>query len=390
MSRRWLIVAAGGILGCVAIGALFSLPVLLRPISQDTGWSTTGISTAMTLAFVALALGSISWGYLSDRVGPRVVLLAGTVLLTAGLWLASLATSLLAFQLTFGAIVGGASLSDIGGDFGSTTRTRWGGTAGLLLGYNAWRTAVTLEGDWVQKGGGDTRLDYIEFPLTVGAVAVAGGGAMRARIYSGISFGFKVSCSSDIDGVCDDASGTEWGWPFGLQLAKVNENNSFVGLDVKYTVALSDAFDFINAYNRLTEKSRFPQGLDMWLGFRQCYVEIDHLPRADKKSSYSFIARLSLALMGLLYFSDRPIKLVTAGGFTIAVLGFLLVGAIFIGKLFGAALLPGYASLAAIALLTFGIQLTSLGLIGLYIGRIFAEVQNRPLYLIRETYGKSH
>jgi hypothetical protein len=151
---------------------------------------------------------------------------------------------------TFGAIVGGASLSDLGGDYGGTTTTRWGGTAGLLLGYNAWRTAVTLEGDWVQKGGGDTRLDYIEFPLTVGAVAVAGGGAMRARIYSGISFGFKISCDSDIDGVCDDASGTEWGWPFGLQLAKVNENNSFVGLDVKYTVALSDAFDFIEAYNR--------------------------------------------------------------------------------------------------------------------------------------------
>ena len=155
---------------------------------------------------------------------------------------------------TFGAIVGGASLSDFGGDFGNTSGTRWGGTAGLLVGYNAWRTAITLEGDWVQKGGDfggeDTRLDYIEFPLTVGAVAVAGGGAMRARIYSGISFGFKVSCSSDINGVCDDASGTEWGWPFGLQLAKVNENNSFVGLDVKYTVALSDAFDALNAYNR--------------------------------------------------------------------------------------------------------------------------------------------
>jgi hypothetical protein len=150
----------------------------------------------------------------------------------------------------FGAVVGGASLSDFGGEFGGSSTTRWGGTAGLLLGYNSWRTAITLEGDWVQKGGGDTRLDYIEFPLTIGAVAVAGGGAMRARIYSGISFGFKVSCSSDINGVCDDASGTEWGWPFGLQLAKVNENNSFVGLDVKYTVALSDAFDFIEAYNR--------------------------------------------------------------------------------------------------------------------------------------------
>jgi MFS family permease len=103
---RWIIVAAGGVLGCVAIGGLFSLPVLLRPIAQDTGWSTTGISTAMTFAFVALAFGSIAWGSLSDRVGPRIVVLAGSLLLTTGLALASLATSLLAFQLCFGVVVG--------------------------------------------------------------------------------------------------------------------------------------------------------------------------------------------------------------------------------------------------------------------------------------------
>jgi len=103
---RWIIVAAGGALGCVAIGGLFSLPVFLRPIAQDTGWSSTGISTAMTLAFVALALGSIAWGALSDRVGPRLVVLAGTVLLALGLALASLATSLFAFQLLFGVVVG--------------------------------------------------------------------------------------------------------------------------------------------------------------------------------------------------------------------------------------------------------------------------------------------
>ena len=103
---RWVIVAAGGVLGCVAIGALFSLPVLLRPIAQDTGWSTTGISSAMTFAFIALALGSIAWGNLSDRLGPRIVVLAGALLLTTGLALASLATSLVAFQLLFGAVVG--------------------------------------------------------------------------------------------------------------------------------------------------------------------------------------------------------------------------------------------------------------------------------------------
>jgi MFS family permease len=102
----WVIVAAGGLLGCVAIGALFSLPVLLRPIALDTGWSTTGISAAMTIAFAAMAVGSMAWGTLSDRVGPRVVLIAGSLLLTAGLALASLATSLLAFQGLFGAVVG--------------------------------------------------------------------------------------------------------------------------------------------------------------------------------------------------------------------------------------------------------------------------------------------
>jgi MFS family permease len=106
---RWVIVAAGGLLGCLAIGGLFSLPVFLRPIAQDTGWSSTGISTAMTLAFVALALGSIAWGTLSDRFGPRGVVLAGSVLLAAGLALASLAPSLWVFQLCFGGVVGFAS-----------------------------------------------------------------------------------------------------------------------------------------------------------------------------------------------------------------------------------------------------------------------------------------
>ena len=106
---RWVIVAAGGLLGCVAFGALFSLPVFLRPIAQDTGWSITGVSTAMTIAFVAMALGSIGWGSLSDRLGPRRVVLAGSIILAASLALASLTRSLLAFQLIFGVLVGGAT-----------------------------------------------------------------------------------------------------------------------------------------------------------------------------------------------------------------------------------------------------------------------------------------
>src|SRR5271168_4284072 len=106
---RWVIVAAGGLLGCVAIGAMFSLPVFLRPISRDTGWSITGVSSAMTFGFLAMALGSIVWGNLSDRFGPRPIVLIGSSLLAAALALASRATSLVEFQLIFGLVVGSAT-----------------------------------------------------------------------------------------------------------------------------------------------------------------------------------------------------------------------------------------------------------------------------------------
>jgi len=103
-----MIVAAGGLLGCVAIGAMFSLPVLLTPISRDTGWSVAGVSSAMTIAFLALALASMAWGTLADRIGTRPVVLTGSVVLTASLSLASRATSLVEFQLIFGLFVGAA------------------------------------------------------------------------------------------------------------------------------------------------------------------------------------------------------------------------------------------------------------------------------------------
>src|SRR5580692_7935315 len=112
MSRshyRWVIVAAGGLLGCVAIGAMFSLPVFLRPISRDTGWSITGVSSAMTFGFLAMALGSAIWGNLSDRFGPRLIVLIGSSALATALALASRASSLIEFQLMFGLVVGVAT-----------------------------------------------------------------------------------------------------------------------------------------------------------------------------------------------------------------------------------------------------------------------------------------
>jgi MFS family permease len=108
-SYRWVIVAAGGLLGCIAIGAMFSLPVFLQPMSKATGWSVTGISTAMTIGFLAMAGASMVWGNLSDRFGPRPVVLTGSVILAASLALASQAQSLAQFQLLFGLLVGAAT-----------------------------------------------------------------------------------------------------------------------------------------------------------------------------------------------------------------------------------------------------------------------------------------
>ena len=105
---RWVIVAAGGLLGCVAIGGMFSLPVLLQPIARDTGWSVTGVSSAMTIGFLAMACTSMAWGTLSDRFGPLPVVLTGSIVLATSLALASRASSLLAFQFIFGLMVGGS------------------------------------------------------------------------------------------------------------------------------------------------------------------------------------------------------------------------------------------------------------------------------------------
>lgn len=109
LTYRWVIVGAGGLLGCIAIGAMFSLPVFLQPIAKDTGWSVTGISSAMTIGFLAMAFASMAWGNLSDRWGPRPVVLIGSTLLAVSLGLASIVTSLIAFQFVFGLLVGAAT-----------------------------------------------------------------------------------------------------------------------------------------------------------------------------------------------------------------------------------------------------------------------------------------
>ena len=86
---RWVIVAVGALMTCVAVGTMFSLAVFLEPMSTATGWSRAGISSAMTLNFLVMGLGGFAWGAASDRYGPRIVVLIGAVLLGLALVLAS-------------------------------------------------------------------------------------------------------------------------------------------------------------------------------------------------------------------------------------------------------------------------------------------------------------
>ena len=104
----WVIVAAGAVITCVAMGAMFALPVYLQPIAEETGWTRAGISAAMTVGFIVMGVAGFGWGTLSDRIGARPVVLIAAGLLVAGLILASRATEIWVFQFAYGGLVGAA------------------------------------------------------------------------------------------------------------------------------------------------------------------------------------------------------------------------------------------------------------------------------------------
>jgi MFS family permease len=104
----WVVVAAGAIITCVAMGALFALPVYQTPMADDTGWARAGIAGAMTIGFITMGIAGFFWGAISDRIGGRPVLVIASLLLGGGLILASQAPNLAVFQFAYGGLVGAA------------------------------------------------------------------------------------------------------------------------------------------------------------------------------------------------------------------------------------------------------------------------------------------
>ncbi len=141
---------------------------------------------------------------------------------------------------------------------------------------------------------------------------------------------------------------------------------------------------FVDAYNSLSEKSRYLPGLESWLGFKHGYIPIRHQERKKGKSSYNFKKRLLMALDAIVSFSDLPLKMISLLGIGIAIIGFLSVLAIIITKLLYIDYQHGFVSIISAIIFVGGIQIVVIGLASIYIGRILKEVQNRPLFIIRE------
>ena len=143
---------------------------------------------------------------------------------------------------------------------------------------------------------------------------------------------------------------------------------------------------FIDAYRKLTERSRYQPGLEMWLGFSRGYVPIRQARRTQGRSSYNFRRRLRLAFEAIISFSDLPLRFSVALGATVALIGFLLVGYLAIGELFFLEFQAGYTSTIAAIVLLGGVLIFVIGVASLYIGRILSEVQGRPRYIVRDSF----
>ena len=140
----------------------------------------------------------------------------------------------------------------------------------------------------------------------------------------------------------------------------------------------------INELKNFPEKGRFLRGLIAWLGFNQISVKYKRDPRFAGSTKYSLKKMTSFAIEGLTNFSRRPLRFATFTGFLFSLLSFLGIVYVLYIRLFTQNWVAGWAAICMTILLSSGIQLIFIGLLGEYIGNIFFETKNRPLYIIQE------
>lgn len=143
---------------------------------------------------------------------------------------------------------------------------------------------------------------------------------------------------------------------------------------------------FIKSYNELTEKSRYIPGLENWIGFEKKYIPITHNERKLGKSSYTFKKRMKMAFESIISFSDLPLRWAAYFGIFLSGIGFMFLILLIFLKINSTDFKPGYISTISVIIFMGGIQIFVVGIASIYIGRILKEVQNRPLYIIKEKF----
>lgn len=153
---------------------------------------------------------------------------------------------------------------------------------------------------------------------------------------------------------------------------------------------LTANFSIINrkvntALNSISEQHRSYLLFIHWIGFNRTTFDVVHQERLEGKSSYGFIRALKLAVNSMLVFSDKPLKITLKTGIILTMIAmvFLLFKVVHT-VLYGSTIL-GWASIISTIMFSTGLIVTTIGIVGLYLGKIFNEVKNRPLYLTKET-----
>lgn len=143
----------------------------------------------------------------------------------------------------------------------------------------------------------------------------------------------------------------------------------------------------IDAVVAMPERERFFPLMVTWVGFRTGAIAVEHAPRSEGRSSYTFLRMLRLATQVALGYSDKPLRLVAVGGLVLSLLSFLMVGAAIWLFLTGAITVAGYTSLIASVWLMGGLIMLGMGVVGLYVGQVFSNVQGRPFSVVAEEVG---
>ena len=144
----------------------------------------------------------------------------------------------------------------------------------------------------------------------------------------------------------------------------------------------------VDALKAMPERNRFMKGLYAWVGFSSTAVDYDPLPRINGSSNFGLRGSFALAFTGMLAFSIAPLRILTMTGVLLAGLA-LGYGAWVIAEYFVWGIdVPGYATLVVGMMFFSGIQLLSIGVLAEYVGRIYEEVKQRPLYVVSQRWGK--